>query len=105
MIYEFVEQQPEFPGGQAEMMNYLKNNIIYPAEAKENQIQGTVYISVVVKKDGSLDDIKIVKGLSGGCSDEALRVVKNMPHWKPGKQNGKEVDVRVKIPVKFRLSD
>jgi len=96
-----VESMPEFPGGESALENFLKNNIFYPKAARENHIQGTVYITFVVEKDGSLSDIKVLRGIGGGCDEEALRVVKLMPKWNPGKQNGKAVKVQYTLAVKF----
>ena len=98
-----VQQQPEFKDGVAAMYQFLGKNIIYPATARENGIEGTVYVSFVVGKDGSIRDAQVKRGIGGGCSEEALRVVKLMPNWNPGKQNGKAVSVTFTIPVKFKL--
>lgn len=98
-----VQQQPEFKDGVAAMYQFLGKNIVYPTAARENGIEGTVYVSFVVGKDGSIRDAQIKRGVAGGCSEEALRVVKMMPNWNPGKQNGKAVSVTFTIPVKFKL--
>ena len=98
-----VQQQPEFKDGLAAMYQYLNKNIIYPSVARENGIEGTVYVSFVVGKDGSIRDVQVKRGLGGGCSEEALRVIKLMPNWNPGKQNGKAVSVTFTMPVKFKL--
>jgi periplasmic protein TonB len=99
----FVEQMPVFADGEAALFKYLKENINYPAIARENNISGTVVIGFVVAKDGSITDIKVKKGIAGGCTDEAIRVISNMPKWKPGKQNGREVAVYFTLPVRFQL--
>jgi periplasmic protein TonB len=98
-----VEQVPEFMNGMAAMYKFLGENIKYPNVARENGIQGTVYVGFVVWKDGSLRNVEVKRGIAGGCSEEALRVVKLMPNWRPGKQNGKAVPVSFTIPIKFKL--
>ncbi|MDD3742244.1 MAG: energy transducer TonB [Lentimicrobiaceae bacterium] len=98
-----VEDMPDFPGGETALMQYLYNNIDYPAEARENNITGTVYITFVVEKDGSISGVAALREVSGGCTEEALRVIRSMPCWIPGKQRGIPVRVRVNIPVKFKL--
>jgi periplasmic protein TonB len=98
-----VQQQPEFKDGVAAMYQFLNKNIVYPSVARENGIEGTVFITFVVGKDGSIRDAQVKRGIGGGCSEEALRVVKLMPNWNPGKQNGKAVSVTFTMPVKFKL--
>ena len=100
-----VEQMPTFPGGEQEMMKYIQKNVSYPQMEKEGQIQGTCYVTFVVEKDGSITDVKVLRGVSGGpgCDKEAMRVVKSMPNWKAGKQNGREVRVQFNLPIKFIL--
>ena len=102
-VYTFVKEMPSFPGGDSERLKFLSKNIRYPQEAAENGIQGTVYVSFVVKSNGSLANIKIIQGIGGGCDEEALRVVKKMPVWRPGYQNGKKVEVLYTMAIKFRL--
>ena len=102
-VQVFIEQKPEFPDGEAALFKFLTSNIKYPAVAKENGIEGTVYLGFVVEKDGSITDVKIKRSVGGGCTEEAMRVVKLMPKWKPGKQQGKAVRVAFTIPVKFKL--
>ncbi|MEQ8324755.1 MAG: energy transducer TonB [Vicingaceae bacterium] len=104
-IFTVVEQMPSFPGGTEKLYKYMYDNIRYPEVAKEAGIQGTVYISFVVEKDGTIADVKVLRGIPGGkmCDDEAVRVVKKMPNWSPGKQRGKSVRVSYNLPVKFRL--
>jgi periplasmic protein TonB len=99
----WVPEMPSFPGGITEMQNYLVNNIRYPGEAREISIQGTVYLRFIVEPDGSITNITILRGIGGGCEEEALRVVKSMPNWVPGKQNGHPVRVILTLPVKFSL--
>lgn len=103
-IFTVVEEQPEFPGGYEAMMKFLASNIQYPPMAKENNIQGRVVVQFVVEKDGRITDVKVVKDLGWGTGDEAARVVKMMPRWKPGKQRNKPVKVRFNLPVKFELN-
>ena len=102
-IFTIVEQMPEFPGGEEKLFEYLTKNIKYPEMAKESGITGTVYVTFVVKGDGSISDVKKLRGIGGGCDEEAMRVVRNMPPWKPGKQNGKAVMVQYNLPIRFTL--
>ena len=95
---------PEFPGGRDSLNKFLIKNIKYPVQAKEDNIQGTVYVSFVVSSLGEINNIKILRGIGFGCDEEAIRVVKKMPIWKPGKQNGKEVSVIFNLPVNFNLT-
>jgi TonB family protein len=99
----FVEQMPEFPGGEKALMYFLSKHIKYPPYALENKIEGTVLVEFVVKSDGSVSNTKVLKEVKGGCSEEALRVVNKMPKWKPGMQNGKPVNVNFRIPISFAL--
>ncbi|MCQ2131882.1 MAG: energy transducer TonB [Bacteroidaceae bacterium] len=103
-IFQVVEQMPQFPGGDAALMQYLSKNIKYPASAQENNIQGRAIIEFVVNKDGSIVDPKVVKSLDKACDQEAMRVIKAMPKWKPGMQRGKPVRVKYTVPVAFRLT-
>lgn len=98
-----VEQKPEFPNGEAAMFKFLRDNIKYPSIARENNIAGTVYIGFVVNTDGSIQDVTIKRGVGGGCSEEALRVVKMMPKWSAGRQQGRPVRVSYTMPIKFKL--
>lgn len=103
-IFTVVEQQPEFEGGYEAMMNFIKKNMRYPASARRMGVDGTVYVSFVVSKDGSISEVKTIRGISADCDAEAMRVVSMMPPWKPGKQNGKPVFVRFVLPIKFKLN-
>jgi Ca-activated chloride channel family protein len=96
-----VETMPSFPGGQKALENYLKINLKYPEAAKNGGIKGTVFVSFVVERDGSLSDIRVLRGIGSGCDEEVIRLVKNMPKWKPGKQRGKAVRVSMNLPVTF----
>ena len=98
-----VQKMPAFPGGDKDLMQYLADNIKYPALARENNIQGTVALSFLVNKDGSISDVSVIKEIGGGCGKEALRVVQSMPRWLPGEANGHAVKVRFTLPVRFRL--
>ena len=98
-----IEQQPAFPDGEAALFKYLSENIKYPAMARENGIEGTVHIAFVIGKDGSVTGAKVLRGIGGGCNEEALRVVKSMPKWIPAKQKNKPVKVKYTLPVKFKL--
>jgi len=102
-IFTVVEAMPEFPGGMGKLMNYLATNIKYPPLAKESGIQGRVFINFVVEPDGSISNVKVLRGIGGGCDEEAIRVVEAMPKWKPGMQRGKPVRVSYNLPVKFTL--
>jgi len=102
-VFTLVEEMPSFPGGDAERNKFLAENIVYPQLAMESGIQGTVYMSFIVNTDGKIADVKIIRGIGGGCDEEALRVVKLMPNWKPGRQNGKTVRTLFNMPVYFKL--
>ncbi len=99
----WVEEMPQFPGGENAMLKYLSNNIKYPVDAREANITGVVYLSFIVDKEGEIKNIEILRGIGGGCEEEAIRVVKKMNKWKPGKQNGQAVNVQYKLPVSFIL--
>ncbi|MEQ1747106.1 MAG: energy transducer TonB, partial [Saprospiraceae bacterium] len=98
-----IQKPPSFPGGDGELLKYLSQNIKYPPLARENNIQGSVVLTFVVAKDGSVRDVNIVKDIGGGCGKEAIRVVQSMPKWIPGEANGNAVKVRFTLPVRFRL--
>ena len=102
-VYQIVEQMPEFPNGQEALMLYIAKQVKYPAEAKKAGAQGRVFIGFIVEPDGSLSDFKVLRGIGHGCDEEALRVVKSMPKWKPGMQRGKAVRVQYLVPVNFKL--
>ena len=102
-IFVVVEEQPEFPGGNAAMMKFLGDNIKYPVIAQENGIQGRVITNFVVERDGSITDVQVVRGVDPSLDKEAIRVIQSMPKWKPGKQRGSAVRVRFTLPVVFRL--
>ena len=102
-IFDVVEEDPVFPGGEKKLYEFLSKNLRYPEMAKENAIQGKVYVQFVVWKDGSIKDVKIVKGIHKTLDKEAFRVVNKMPKWRPGKQLGKVVNTKFTIPIKFKL--
>lgn len=104
-VYIVVEQMPEFPGGDKEFHQFIADNVKYPAEAKEKGIRGIVYVNFIVEPDGSISDIRVLRGIGGGCDEEAVRVVEYMPKFKPGIQNGEAVRVSYTVPVIFRLED
>lgn len=102
-VFTIVEEMPYFPGGEAERLKFLTENIVYPQQAAENGIQGAVYVQFIIDSKGNINDAKVVRGIGSGCDEEALRVIKKMPRWKPGKQNGKQVRVLYNMPVFFKL--
>ncbi len=103
-IFLIVEEQPEPEGGIKSFYKYLSKNIQYPRLARRQGIVGKVFMHFVVGKDGTLTDIKVLKGIGGGCYEEAIRVLKNAPTWKPGKQRGRAVRVQMSIPISFNLN-
>ena len=103
MVFDVVEVMPQFPGGQIAMLQYLMKNIKYPEQAMKEGIQGRVTVSFIVEKDGSISDVKPVLSVHPLLNKEAVRVVKSMPKWSPGKHNGKPVRVRFNLPVMFKL--
>ena len=102
-IFTVVEQMPMFPGGDVALMGYLRDNIHYPTVAAENGVQGRVVVGFVVERDGSITDVNIIRSVDPSLDREAMRVVKSMPRWTPGKQNGSAVRVKYQVPVTFRL--
>jgi len=103
-IFTVVEEAPSFPGGDAARIRFLQENIKYPQIARESSIQGTVYVTFVVEKSGQVTDVRVLRGIGGGCDEEAVRVIKAMPKWNPGKQRGKPVRVQFNMPIKFTLA-
>lgn len=102
-IFTLVDEPPSFPGGEEQRMKFLQKITIYPKFARENKVQGTVYITFIVEPDGSLTHIKVLQGIGSGCDEEAYRVVQAMPKWKPGMKNGKPIRVQVTMPLSFTL--
>lgn len=102
-VFDMVEQMPTFPGGQAELLSFIGKNLKYPTIAQENGTQGRVICQFIVGKDGTVRDVQVVKSLDPYCDKEAIRVIRSMPRWIPGKQNGKPVTVKYTVPITFRL--
>ncbi len=102
-VFTVVEDQPSFPGGDGKLLEFLGKNIKYPSLAKENNIQGMVVLTFVIEKDGSVSDVKVLRGIGGGCDEEAMRVTRSMPRWSAGKQRGQSVRVQFNLPVRFVL--
>jgi protein TonB len=103
--YVSVQEMPKFPGGEDAMFKYISNNIVYPKSAQKDGIAGTVYIYFIINKKGNVTSAEVKRGVRGGeeLNAEALRVIKEMPQWEPGYQNGKPVSVQLTLPIKFTL--
>ena len=104
-VFTVVEENPQFPDGDEARMVFLQKNIKYPKSARKKGVQGVVYVTFIVEKDGSLSNIKILRGIHPDCDNEVIRVVKLFPKWIPGKQKGKTVRVQFNMPVKFMLTE
>ena len=104
-VYQIVEEMPQFPGGEVKLMEFFKNNIKYPLEARTSETQGRVFVGFVVSEDGCIENVRVLRGIGSGCEEEAVRVVKMMPKWKPGLHHGVPVKVSYTIPVNFKLQD
>jgi protein TonB len=102
-VFQFVEQMPEFPGGDVELMKFIQKNVQYPQMERDNDIQGRVILKFVVMEDGGVSDVSVARSVSPGLDKEAVRVVKMLPKFKPGKQQGKAVRVYYSLPVLFKL--
>lgn len=102
-LFTWVEEMPSFPGGEEQMYEFLRKNIKYPPLARENGITGKVFMSFIVDPDGDIREVKVLRGIGAGCDEEATRVVKAMPKFKPGKQNGRAVTVQFTMPINFTL--
>ena len=102
-IYDIVEEMPEYPGGQDAMFKFLAQSIVYPQEMVDAGVRGRVYVEFIVRQDGGITDTKVLRGVADPLDQEAIRVVKTMPKWMPGRQNGKPVDVRYRLPIMFQL--
>ncbi len=105
VVFMFADNIPEFPGGDKARFNFISKNIQYPQDAILNNLQGSVYVSFIVEKDGSISEIKILKGIGGSCDEEAIRLVKSMPKWMPAKQDGTPVRFLYNLPIHFSLTD
>ena len=101
--YEAVEQMPTFPGGETELMKFIRDNLRYPVIAKENGIQGRVILRFVISKTGTIKNVTVLRSLDPTCDKEAIRLIKSMPKWIPGKQNGYNVPVYFTLPIVFKL--
>ena len=104
MVYDVVEVMPQFPGGQIAMLKYIMENIKYPEQAMKEGIQGRVTVRFIVEKDGRVSNVRLLRSVQPALDKEAIRVVKSMPKWTPGKHNGKPVRVRFNLPVMFKLN-
>ncbi len=102
-VYTISEEPPSFIGGDEARIKFIIDNIKYPDLAREKGISGTVFVTFVVEQDGSLSNVKILRGIGGGCDEEVIRIIKLMPKWKPGYQDGKAVKVQFNMPIKFTL--
>ena len=102
-VYQIVEEMPQYPGGEDALMDYVSKNVVYPSEAQEKGISGRVFVGFIVEKDGSVSNVKVLRGIGGGCDEEAVRVLSGLPKWKPGKQDGKPVRVSYQMPINFKL--
>ncbi|HNV95086.1 MAG TPA: energy transducer TonB [Bacteroidales bacterium] len=99
-----IEEKPEFPGGEAAMFQWIAKNVKYPEIAKENGVQGKVFVQFVIGKEGKVTDVQVVRGVDPSLDKEAVRIIQSMPAWKPGKQRGKPVKVSFQLPINFKLS-
>ena len=104
-VYMFVDQMPEFPGGEAKLMEFISKNIHYPQAAREKGIQGRVFIGFIIEKDGSVSNVRNLRSVDSELDAEAMRVIESMPRWKPGMLNGDTVRVSYQIPIVFKLED
>ncbi|AMQ57697.1 energy transducer TonB [Algoriphagus sanaruensis] len=103
-IFDVVETQPTPPGGMSGWNEYLSKNLKYPTQARRMGIEGTVIVVFVINTDGSIQDVEVLRGIGGGCDEEAVKVVQNAPKWEPGKQRGRPVRTRMRLPIRFKLS-
>ncbi|MEE1303431.1 MAG: energy transducer TonB [Bacteroidales bacterium] len=102
-VFVVVEEQAEFPGGLDSMYAYIQKNLVYPEKAKAEGIEGRVFVTFTIEKDGSISNILIKRAIGGGCEEAAVEMIKNMPKWKPGKQRGKPARFQFVLPIKFEL--
>ncbi|MBI1192618.1 MAG: TonB family protein [Bacteroidetes bacterium] len=103
-VFQIVEEMPEFSGGEAAMYAYLRENMVYPTVARENGITGKVFVRFTVLATGRVTDVRVVRGIGGGCDEEAVRVIRSMPPWKPGIQSGRQVAVEFTLPINFVMA-
>lgn len=104
-VFYVVEEMPEFSGGKSAMQKYMSDNVKYPESAKKEGVTGKVFVSFVISKNGKVKDAKVVRSVDSTLDKEALRVIKSMPDWVPGKQRGKKVDVQFTLPINFALGE
>lgn len=102
-IFDVVETQPNPPGGMSGWNKYLSDNLKYPTQARRMGVEGTVIVVFVINTDGTIQDVEVLRGIGGGCDEEAVKIVKNAPKWEPGKQRGKPVRTRMRLPIRFKL--
>lgn len=102
-VFLIVEQEAEFPGGLDALSKYLSANLTYPQEARDANVEGKVIVQFVIEKNGKVSNIKVLRDIGSGCGEEAVRVIKGMPRWKPGQQRGKPVRCQFTLPVNFQL--
>lgn len=102
-VFVVAEEQAEFPGGLDSMYAYIQKNLVYPEKAKAEGIEGRVFVTFTIEKDGSISNILIKRAIGGGCEEAVVEMIKNMPKWKPGKQKGKPVRFQFTLPIKFEL--
>lgn len=102
-IFDVVETQPNPPGGMSGWNKYLSDNLKYPTQARRMGVEGTVIVVFVINTDGSIQDVEVLRGIGGGCDEEALKIVRAAPKWEPGKQRGKPVRTRMRLPIRFKL--
>ena len=103
--YVIVEDMPEFPGGTEALLKYIAENVVYPEQAKNDTIQGTVYLKFVVDKTGKVTQTEVIRGVHPLLDEESIKVVNSLPEWTPGRKSGKNVDVAMQIPIKFQIAD
>lgn len=103
-VFEKVDDLPKFPGGTNALISFIQTNLKYPEEAKKHSTEGKVFVEFIVLKTGKVDSVKIIRGIGNGCDESALELMKKSPDWKPGKQNGKLVNVKMVVPISFKLS-
>jgi protein TonB len=103
-IFDVVETQPNPPGGMSGWNKYLSENLKYPTQARRMGVEGSVILVFVINTDGSIQDVEVLRGIGGGCDEEAIKIVKNAPKWEPGKQRGRPVRTRMRLPIRFKLS-
>ncbi len=102
-IFTVVEKQPEFPDGMKAMRAYIDKHLVYPEEARKAGITGTVFVAFVINADGSIQDAQVLKGIGYGCDEQAVQLILGMPHWIPGRQQGKAVRVKYNLPIRFGI--